>query len=135
MLVRLFGAGVPVTTGFKSSCSVHARLAGKIPQALQGEDDFSTEPEGLDLACTKRTRVTFACELRGLGYGMAVLFGMDYCIKFRPDIIGLYRKNAIFALTKELFESMRNMVVQNSLAFSYPLPVLMRVFYKALIIK
>ena len=66
---------------------------------------------------------------------MAVLFGMDYCIKFRPDITGLYRKNAIFALIKELFESMRNMVVLNSLAFSYPLPVLMRVFYKALIIK
>ena len=43
--------------------------------------------------------------------------------------------STIFALTKELFESMRNMVVLNSLAFSYPLPVLMRVFYKALVIK
>jgi hypothetical protein len=36
---------------------------------------------------------------------------------------------------KELFESMRNIVILNSLEFSYPLPVLMRVFYKALIIK
>ncbi len=31
---------------------------------------------------------------------------------------------------KELFESMRKIVVLNSLAFSYPLSVLMRVFYK-----
>ncbi len=29
---------------------------------------------------------------------------------------------------KELFESMRNIVILNSLEFSYPLPVLMRVF-------
>ena len=70
MLIRLFGAGVPVTTGYERPCPVHARLAGKIPQALRGEDDFSTTPEGLDLACTSRTRVTFACELGGLGYGM-----------------------------------------------------------------
>ncbi|EEB24551.1 hypothetical protein BACDOR_02981 [Phocaeicola dorei DSM 17855] len=35
---------------------------------------------------------------------------------------------------KELFESMRNMVVLNSLPFSYPLPVLMRVSYKLLIV-
>ena len=111
------------------------KVSGKNTASPSGAEDFSTEPEGLDLACTKRTRVTFACELRGLGYGMAVLFGMDYCIKFRPDIIGLYRKNAIFALTKELFESMRNMVVLNNPAFSYPLPVLMRVYYKSLIVK
>lgn len=36
----------------------------KIPQALRGEDDFFHEPEGLGLACTGRTRITFAC-----GYG------------------------------------------------------------------
>jgi len=38
-------------------------LCGKIPQAPRGEDDFSTTPAGLDLAWTKRTRVTFACGL------------------------------------------------------------------------
>lgn len=58
------GAGVPITTGLKRSCSVHARLREKIPQALRGEDDFFHEPEGLGLACTGRTRITFAC-----GYG------------------------------------------------------------------
>ena len=36
---------------------------------------------------------------------------------------------------KELFESMRNIVILNSLAFSYPLPVLMRVEYNSLIVK
>ena len=66
---------------------------------------------------------------------MAILFGLDYFIKLRTDITGLYRKNAIFALIKELFESMRNMVVLNNQAFSYPLPVLMRVYYKSLIVK
>ena len=75
-----FGAGVPVTTGYKRSCPVHARLAGKIPKALRGEDDFSTTPEGLDLACASRTRVTFACELGGLGCVMAVMSDMDYFI-------------------------------------------------------
>ena len=36
---------------------------------------------------------------------------------------------------KELFESMRNILILNSLAFSYPLPVLMRVEYNSLIVK
>ena len=40
------------------------KASGKIPQALRGEDDFFHEPEGLGLACTGRTRITFAC-----GYG------------------------------------------------------------------
>lgn len=51
------------------------------------------------------------------------------------NIFEQIHKKTIFALIKELFESMRNMVVLNNPAFSYPLPVLMRVFYKALIIK
>lgn len=34
----------------------------------------------------------------------------------------------------ELFESMSNMVIINSLPFPYPLPVLMRVLYKLLIV-
>ncbi len=40
------------------------------------------------------------------------------------------KKHYLCIKIKELFESMRNMVVLNTLAFSYPLPVLMRVFYK-----
>jgi len=36
---------------------------------------------------------------------------------------------------KELFESMRNMAVRNSPAFSYPLPVLVRVLSNLLIVK
>lgn len=51
------------------------------------------------------------------------------------NIFEQIHKKTIFALIKELFESMRNIVILNSLEFSYPLPVLMRVFYKALIIK
>ena len=38
-------------------------MCGKIQKAPRGEDDFSTTPAGLDLAWTKRTRVTFACGL------------------------------------------------------------------------
>lgn len=44
----------------------------------QGEDDFSTPPGGPDLACTIRTRVTFACELRELGYGTDVILDLGY---------------------------------------------------------
>ena len=29
------------------------KVGGKNTEALRGEDDFSTTPEGLDLACTK----------------------------------------------------------------------------------
>ena len=57
-----------------------ARLAGKIPQAPWGEDDFSTTPGGLDLACTSRTRGTFACELGELGFGMTVMSDTGYFI-------------------------------------------------------
>ncbi len=42
----------------------------KILQALRGEDDFFHEPEGLGLACTRRTRITFAC---GYGNSAAVI--------------------------------------------------------------
>ena len=50
----------------------------KNTEALRGEDDFSTTPAGLDLAWTNRTRVTFACELRELGYGTDVILDLDY---------------------------------------------------------
>ncbi|WP_370794984.1 hypothetical protein [Bacteroides stercorirosoris] len=77
MSIRLFGAGVPVTTGYKGRVPYMQGCREKY-RSPPGEDDFSTTPEGLDLACTIRTRVTFACELRGLGYGMAVMPDMDY---------------------------------------------------------
>ena len=48
----------------KRSCSSRARFSGKIPQAPRGAEDFSTKPEGPDLARLIRTRTTFAC-----GYG------------------------------------------------------------------
>lgn len=51
---------------------------GKNTEAPRGEDDFSTPPGGPDLACTIRTRVTFACELRELGYGTDVILDLDY---------------------------------------------------------
>jgi hypothetical protein len=54
------------------------KVGGKNTEALRGEDDFSTPPGGLDLACTIRTRVTFACELRELGYGTDVILDLDY---------------------------------------------------------
>jgi len=40
------------------------KVGGKNTASPPGEDDFSTTPG---------TRVTFACELRGFGYGMAVM--------------------------------------------------------------
>lgn len=51
------------------------------------------------------------------------------------NIFEQIHKKTIFALIKELFESMRNIVFLNSLAFSYPLPILMRVEYNSLIVK
>lgn len=48
---------------------------------------------------------------------------------------GILRKMLSLHQDKELFESMRNIVILNSLAFSYPLPVLMRVEYNSLIVK
>ena len=51
------------------------------------------------------------------------------------NIIEQIQLKCYLYINKELFESMRNTVIMNSLTSSYPLPVLMRVFYKALIIK
>ena len=68
------------TTGSKRSCSRQARLCGKIQKAPRGEDDFSTTPAGLDLAWTKRTRVTFACGLVNSGYEETVQSDVDLFI-------------------------------------------------------
>ena len=48
-----------------------------------------------------------------------------------PDRISM----AAIRSLSEGYESMRNIVILNSLAFSYPLPVLMRVEYNSLIVK
>ncbi|ROS80253.1 hypothetical protein EEL35_09550, partial [Muribaculaceae bacterium Isolate-042 (Harlan)] len=54
-----------VPEGVKLTRLFHrARFSGKIPQAPRGAEDFSTKPEGPDLARLIRTRTTFAC-----GYG------------------------------------------------------------------
>jgi len=115
------------------------KVGGKNTASPPGEDDFSTTPGGLDLACTNRTRVTFACELRGFGYGMAVMSAVYVSWNDRdilcPKITGNHQKMLPLHQEKELFESMRNIVILNSLAFSYPLPVLMRVEYNSLIVK
>ncbi|QUT47443.1 hypothetical protein INE88_04296 [Bacteroides eggerthii] len=138
-MIRLFGAGVPVTTGHKRSCPVHARLAGKIPQALRARMIFPRHPEGLTLLV--RT---------GHGLPLPVSYGDSATVWLSCPLYMFLEMTVIFyvrklpAITKkcylcikkkELFESMRNIVILNSLEFSYPLPVLMRVFYKALIIK
>ena len=49
-VIPAYGTGVPITTGLKV----------RVPAA----EDFSTKPEGPDLARLIRTRTTFAC-----GYG------------------------------------------------------------------
>ena len=55
-------------------------------------EDFSTEPEGLDLFLYERTRVTFACELWGTRrWDGCTFFCMDYCDE-NPNIqTGYYR--------------------------------------------
>lgn len=88
LFVRLFGAGVPITAGLKRSCSVHAGLPGKIPQALRARIIFSTNPEGLALLVRKEhglplpevmgTRLRYAWLFR---YGLFYTLG-DYVSKF-----------------------------------------------------
>ncbi|MBR4128994.1 MAG: hypothetical protein IKT92_05955, partial [Bacteroidaceae bacterium] len=72
-------------------------------KAPRGEDDFSTTPAGLDLAWTKRTRVTFACGL--VNSATKLLCHFLYPIESFSGIDSYnWRKNRIFALRKELFE-------------------------------
>ena len=47
---------------------------GKNTASPPGEDDFFHEPGGLGLACTKRTRITFAC---GYGDSATVCFSLS----------------------------------------------------------
>ena len=75
----------------------------KNTEAPRGEDDFSTTPAGLDLAWTKRTRVTFACGL--VNSATKLLCHFLYPIESFSGIDSYnWRKNRIFALRKELFE-------------------------------
>ena len=135
LLVRLSEAGVPITTDLKRSCSAHARLREKIPQALRARMIFSTNPKGLALLVRKEHRLLlpvvtgtwlrYAFHFPIYFYEIAAFFMMPFQKK----------KRYLCKRDKELFESMRNMAFINSSAFSYPLPVLVQVFYKKLIIK
>lgn len=66
------------------------KVVWKNTEALRGEDDFSTTPAGLDLAWTKRTRVTFACGLVNSGYEIFL-----YLILYETFILLLYHKHNI----------------------------------------
>lgn len=69
----------------------------KIPQALRGEDDFFHEPEGLGLACTGRTRITFAC---GYGDSATVCSFFPICfysVRLQPVYVAFSERNVIFA--------------------------------------
>ena len=73
-----------------------ARLREKIPQALRGEDDFFHEPEGLGLACTRRTRITFAC---GYGDSATVCFLFSLYVSMRLQLFyeAFSKRNVTFA--------------------------------------
>jgi len=126
-------------TGHKRSCPVHARLAGKIPQALRARMIFPRHPEGLTLL----VRAGHGLPLP-VSYGDSATVWLSCPLYMFLEMTVIFYARKLPAITKkcylcikkkELFESMRNIVILNSLEFSYPLPVLMRVFYKALIIK
>ena len=88
LLVRLTGAGVPITTGLKRSCSEHARLREKILQASGARMIFSTNPKGLALLVREehelplpvvmgtQPRYDFSFEVCLCGEIMAFLFGL-----------------------------------------------------------
>ena len=128
-MIRLFGAGVPVTTGHKRSCPVHARLAGKIPQALRARMIFPRHPEGLTLL----VRAGHGLPLP-VSYGDSATVWLSCPLYMFLEMTVIFYARKLPAITKkcylcikkkELFESMRNIVILNSLEFSYPLPVLM----------
>lgn len=62
------------------------KASGKNTASPSGEDDFFHEPEGLGLAWTSRTRVTFAC-----GYGDSatenLFFSQSYPIRLKSFIM------------------------------------------------
>lgn len=74
-----------------------------------------------------RDSATVWCTIR---YGLCHEFNAKLC----PENSGIYKKILSLQTDKELFESMSNMVIINSLLFPYPLPVLMRVLHKSLIV-
>ena len=96
---------------------------------------FPRNPKGLTLLVRKEHELPLPVSYGDSATGWQ-LFPIGLFHKILTGLLPAFtEKNAIFALIKELFESMRNMVVLNNPAFSYPLPVLMRVYYKSLIVK
>ena len=96
LLVRLTGAGVPITTGLKRSCSEHARLREKILQALWGEDDFFHEPEGLPCLYEKNTN--YLCLwLWELSRGMTSLLRYVCVVRLWPFYSAFSERNVLFA--------------------------------------
>ena len=115
------------------------KVGGKNTEALRGEDDFSTTPEGLDLACTKEHGLPLP-----VSYGDSATVWLSCPLYMFLEMTVIFYARKLPAITKkcylcikkkELFESMRNIVILNSPAFSYPLPVLMRVECNSLIVK
>ncbi|MBQ9137037.1 MAG: hypothetical protein IJX65_00175, partial [Alistipes sp.] len=70
----------------------------------RGEDDFSTTPAGLDLAWTKRTRITFACGLVNSASNLLCHFLQDS--KITAVRCFDLKNNSYFCtqILKELFE-------------------------------
>lgn len=73
------------------------KASGKNTASPPGEDDFFHGPEGLGLACTGRTRITFAC---GYGDSATVILVFPDMFLFRK-IVAVYmafsERNVIFA--------------------------------------
>ena len=64
------------------------KASGKNTASPSGEDDFFHEPEGLGLAWTSRTRVTFAC-----GYGTVLFFEDQKEVKGLQEAFPSYQEN------------------------------------------
>lgn len=63
----------------------------KILQALWGEDDFFHEPEGLGLACTRRTRITFSAAV------ITSLLRYVCVVRLWPFYSAFSERNVLFA--------------------------------------
>ena len=70
--------------------------SGKNTASPPGEDDFFHEPEGLGLACTRRTRITFAC---GYGDSATVCFLFSLYVSMRLQLFyeAFSKRNVTFA--------------------------------------
>lgn len=72
----------------------HCKVLLKNTAIPPGAEDFSTKPEELDLACAKRTRTTFACELGGLGSdGCPFRYGLFH--KILTGLLPLFKEKML----------------------------------------